>query len=95
MQVTHTHTDTQRHIHTHVRTVGRTDACYVNAFKTLEFSCAWLNIKYFPITLFRSNSQTGQVERHEGVAGLASLATDQKAEHSPGLVNSAALRKDR
>lgn len=47
------------------------------------------------MTSFRSNRQTGQVEWHEGVVGLASLARDQKAEHSSGLVNSAALRKDR
>lgn len=45
MQVTHTHTDTRRHIRRHVRAEGRNDACYVNAFEALEFSCAWLNIK--------------------------------------------------
>ena len=47
------------------------------------------------MTSFGSNRQTGQVEQHEGVAGLATLARDQKAEHSSGLVNIAALRKDR
>lgn len=39
------HTHTERHIHTRVQTEGRNDACYVNALKTLEFSCALLNKK--------------------------------------------------
>lgn len=38
MQVTHIHTrDTNTHM--------KSDACYVNALKASEFSCAWLNIK--------------------------------------------------
>ena len=45
------------------------------------------------MTSFGGNRQTGQAERHEGVAGMASLAGDQKAEHSSGLVNSPALGK--
>lgn len=49
--------------------------------------------KIIPVTSFRSNREPGHVERHEGVAGLASLARDQKAEHSSALVNSAALGK--
>ena len=44
MQVTHTHTDTHTHTHT-CASDGRNDACYVNACKTLEFSCAWLDTK--------------------------------------------------
>lgn len=45
------------------------------------------------MTSFGGNRQTGQAERHEGVAGIASLAGDQKAERSSGLVNSPALGK--
>lgn len=47
------------------------------------------------MTSFRSSRQIGQVEWHEGVVGLASLARDQKAEHSSGLMSGAALEKDR
>jgi len=45
MQVTHTQTHTDTHRHTRVQMEERNDACYVNAYKASEFSCAWLNIK--------------------------------------------------
>lgn len=45
--------------------------------------------------IYKQQTDWPSRKRHEGVAGLASLARDQKAEHSSGLVNSAALGIDR